>query len=221
LAEARPDDLLARYARFEGFDLDGGHPVLHFTNTVDYRGAPRVHDWLRDYLDLLAWCHRTGFLGEQAIAALAARAGAHPRQAAAALGRARELREATAALLHAAIEDRPPEPAPLDVFNAHLGQALARTVLQPGPAAGQPYRLELAPGADPLEEVTLRLARQAGDLLTGFDPARLKICGNPECGWMFLDSTRNASRRWCDMAGCGNRAKARRYYSRKKQEAKS
>jgi predicted RNA-binding Zn ribbon-like protein len=67
-----------------------------------------------------------------------------------------------------------------------------------------------------LEEVTLRLAKQAADLLTGFDPARLKMCSNPECGWMFLDSTRNASRRWCEMAACGNRAKAKRFYRKKK-----
>jgi predicted RNA-binding Zn ribbon-like protein len=211
--------LKERYARFERFDLDGGHPVLDFTNTVDWRGEHREHDWLTDYLDLLAWSHRTGFLGEREISALAARAAAHPRQAADALLQARELREATASLLHAVIEGRPPEAEPLRQFNGHLGRALRQAVLQPGPALKGAYRLELAAGENPLEQIALRLAKQAGELLTGLDPARLKMCGNPECGWMFLDSTRNASRRWCDMAGCGNRAKARSFYRRKKQAA--
>ncbi|OHD19965.1 MAG: hypothetical protein A2064_13560 [Spirochaetes bacterium GWB1_66_5] len=210
-----------RYARFERFDLDGGHPVLDFTNTVDWRGTGRDHDWLGDFADLLAWCHRTAFLSEPAIAGLAQRAAAHPRLAAAALEQARELREAAAALLRAAMESRSPAPEPLELFNRHLGKALSHAALQPGSGPDRNYRLELVPVDNLLEDIAQRLARQAADLLTAFDPARLKICGNPGCGWMFLDGTRNASRRWCDMAGCGNRAKAKRFYSRKKLAAKS
>lgn len=214
-------ELQERYTKFQRFDLDGGHPVLDFTNTVDWRGTGRDHDWLEDFTDLLAWCHRTAFLSEPAIAGLAQRAAAHPRQAAAALEQARELREATATLLHAAMEGRSLAPEPLRAFNRYLGKALSHAVLQPGAGQERSYRLELVPGDNPLEDVTLRMARQASDLLTAFDPAHLKICGNPECGWMFLDSTRNASRRWCDMAGCGNRAKAKRFYSKMKIGAKS
>ncbi len=213
------EKLQERCDSFKRFDLDGGHPVLDFTNTVDWRGTGRDHDWLNDYFDLLAWSQRTGFLSAQEIGELAARAAAHPRQAAAALEQARELREATAALLHAALEGRPPAPEPLRLFNRHLGRALSQAVLQPG--TERTYRLELAAGGNALEDVAQRLAKQAADLLTAFDPARLKICGNPGCGWMFLDGTRNASRRWCDMAACGNRVKARRFYSRKKLAANS
>lgn len=209
-------ELQERYAKFERFDLDGGHPVLDFTNTVDWRGTGRDHDWLGDFTDLLAWCHRTGFLAEEAIAELARRAAAHPRQAAAAVQQARELREAAAALLRAALEGRSPAPEPLGVFNRYLGRALSHAVLQPSSAPERNYRLELVPGDNPLEDIPLRLVRQAADLLTGFTPGRLKVCGNPECGWMFLDNTRNASRRWCDMAACGNRAKAKRFYSKNK-----
>ncbi len=76
--------------------------------------------------------------------------------------------------------------------------------------------LDLEHDGKPLEHIGLQLAQQAADLLTSLDSARLKICSNPRCGWFFLDTTRNASRRWCDMAACGNRAKARRHYSKKK-----
>ena len=43
---------------------------------------------------------------------------------------------------------------------------------------------------------------------------RLKVCGSPDCRWAFVDATRNRSRRWCDMAGCGNRAKNRAWRDR-------
>jgi len=209
-------ELQERYTKFQRFDLDGGHPVLDFTNTVDWRGTGRDHDWLGDFTDLLAWAHRTGFLPKAAIEELDRRAAAHPRQAAAALEQARELREAAAGLLRAALEGRPPAPEPLHVFNRYLDRALSQAVLLPGSGQDRIYSLELAASGNPLEDIALRLAKQAADLLTNFDPARLKICGNPDCGWMFLDGTRNASRRWCDMAACGNRAKAKRFYNKQR-----
>jgi predicted RNA-binding Zn ribbon-like protein len=216
--------LQERYARFERFDLDGGHPVLDFTNTtntVEQRGSGQDDEYLGDYLDLLAWCHRTGFLPEAAIAELAQYAARHPKEAAAALEKARELREAVFGLLHAWLQGRPPPPEQLAIFNRHLRQALARAFLKEGSAPGRRYALDLERGQKPLEEIRLRLTQQAADLLTGLDSARLKICGNPTCGWLFLDTTRNGSRRWCDMAGCGNRAKAKRFYRRRKASLES
>lgn len=76
--------------------------------------------------------------------------------------------------------------------------------------------LRSAPGEASLEAAT---ARSAIRLLSDAEAERLKICGN--CGWLFIDRSRNRSRMWCDMAVCGNRAKASRHYHRKKQEAVS
>ena len=211
--------LQERYAKFERFDLDGGHPVLDFTNTTDtveLRGTGKDDDYLGDYLDLLAWCHRTGYLPETAINELARHAAHHPKEATAALEKAHELREAVFGLLHAWLQGRPPPSEQLVIFNRHLKQALAQAFLRRGSTPGQRYALDLEHSEKPLEDIALRLAQQAADLLTRLDAARLKICSNPKCGWLFLDTTRNASRRWCDMAACGNRAKAKRFYSRKK-----
>ena len=61
------------------------------------------------------------------------------------------------------------------------------------------------------------LAWQAGQLLASPDLARLRRCANSECGWLFLDESRRGNRRWCEMAACGSRAKARAYYERKKK----
>jgi predicted RNA-binding Zn ribbon-like protein len=66
----------------------------------------------------------------------------------------------------------------------------------------------------PLDRPLWTLARAAGDLLTGPELARVRRCGSATCASMFLDTSRNGSRRWCDMETCGNRAKARRHYSR-------
>ena len=66
------------------------------------------------------------------------------------------------------------------------------------PAAASPCPLDLA------------TARSALGLVASAETGRLKIC--PNCAWLFIDRSRNRSRTWCDMAVCGNRAKARLHY---------
>ena len=56
----------------------------------------------------------------------------------------------------------------------------------------------------------------AGDLLTGPQLARVRECANDKCLWLFLDESKNGTRRWCSMSACGNRAKAHRHYARLK-----
>jgi predicted RNA-binding Zn ribbon-like protein len=60
-----------------------------------------------------------------------------------------------------------------------------------------------------------RLLWDAATLFTSARRSKLKVCANPECGWLFLDESRRGNRRWCLMTECGNREKARRYYDRK------
>uniref|UniRef100_A0A7C1T0P3 Zinc finger CGNR domain-containing protein n=1 Tax=Agrobacterium albertimagni TaxID=147266 RepID=A0A7C1T0P3_9HYPH len=74
--------------------------------------------------------------------------------------------------------------------------------------------LRAAPDDTSLEAAT---ARSALGLICEPQPERMKICGN--CGWLFIDRSKNRSRTWCDMAVCGNRVKANRHYHRKKKES--
>ena len=67
---------------------------------------------------------------------------------------------------------------------------------------------------DDLELPLWPIAYSAGILFPEIDPKRLKQCPSEDCGWLFMDRSKNASRRWCDMRTCGNRAKARRHYAR-------
>jgi predicted RNA-binding Zn ribbon-like protein len=61
------------------------------------------------------------------------------------------------------------------------------------------------------------IAWSTADLLTSPEAHRLSLCAADDCGWLFIDSSRNHSRRWCDMADCGNRAKVRRFRSRRRE----
>ncbi len=206
-----------RVRRFQRFDLDGGHPVLDFTNTVDWRGTEREHEWLAYPLDLAAWGLRVGLLTQGQAEELARSAAQNPAQAARALSSARRLREALFRLFQALTRKERPRPEDLRLFNGLLRRALrGQTVLAPDPETHGAYRLDFLDEKDPLQRFLFRLLRQAAELLTTADVHRLKVCSSPDCGWLFLDTTKNASRRWCDMAACGNRAKARRFYRKKK-----
>ena len=68
-----------------------------------------------------------------------------------------------------------------------------------------------------MEAILYRIVKSAADLLVSAELQRLRECADPECGWLFLDFSRNHSRRWCSMESCGNRAKARRFYRRRQQ----
>ena len=76
-----------------------------------------------------------------------------------------------------------------------------------------------AGSVDALERVLWPVVRSAADLLTSPERGRVRRCGGANCDWLFMDNSRNHSRRWCDMGSCGNRAKARRYYARHKEDA--
>ena len=101
---------------------------------------------------------------------------------------------------------RPPPASARRALDAELSRCFRRPAL-----ARQDGRYELIWGADSaIEDV----ARSAVALLTSEDLARLRVCAADECNWLFLDESRNSSRRWCDMKVCGNRAKARKFYAR-------
>jgi predicted RNA-binding Zn ribbon-like protein len=65
------------------------------------------------------------------------------------------------------------------------------------------------------------IVRAAAELLTSDDRARIRECGSETCFWLFMDHSKNGTRRWCDMKVCGNREKARRHYRREQRMAKA
>jgi predicted RNA-binding Zn ribbon-like protein len=191
-----------------GFGFVAGSLCLDFTNTVGNRLGPEPQDKIRSYLDLLAWGEESGALDGSTAQVLARQARSRADDAAAALRRAIGLREALYRTFTAAAIHGEPSRADLSTINTALAQAMANAiVIWTGDGFTWSWRT-----ATQLARVTWPVARSAADLLTSRDSARVRICANDICGWLFVDTT--GRRRWCEMRGCGNRAKAARYYRR-------
>ncbi len=128
-----------------------------------------------------------------------------------ALERIRRVRAALRAVVDAVVERRPPDPSHLIELNGLLAG-------QPGPvlvAAPDGVALAARPVPDPLEGALTRLVEPLIELLEHGDRERLRTCANPTCRWAFYDQSRGHRRRWCEMATCGNRAKAARHRARR------
>jgi predicted RNA-binding Zn ribbon-like protein len=197
------------------FDRCGGHPALDFVNSLDNRvGGKDRAEGLESYGDLLRFTRETGLLDSmQANQVL--RSGT-PEAAARALRAGRALREALAETLYAVVDARPPPPAGLELLERYLHIADRHRELRWQPdtagraALAWSWRLN-----EPKAELPVwAIAHVARDLMLSPDMSRLRACELDTCRWLFLDTSKNHTRRWCKMKVCGNRMKARRYQVR-------
>ena len=194
--------------------LVGGHPALDVWNTVPGRDADGVPlgEKLSAYGDLLEWAEMDGLVTEQEAARLRTQAAEAPAAADAVLRESIRLRETLFRLFAAVARNEPVPEDPLVTFNEALADASGRQrIAVQGTRLGWGW---VASDAPALDAPLWPLVQSAADLLTSVDPRRLKVCSGGGCGFLFLDQSRNRSRRWCDMADCGNRAKARRHRQR-------
>jgi len=212
-----PDPALAESDGYT-FGLDAGHLALDFANTISRREAPDAsRERLTHYGRLVSWGREAELLTEKEEKRLRAEAFERPRAAVAALRRAVALRESIFELFVAlARGERAPERA-LDAVNAALPDALATLRLR---ADGTRFSWRFAHGDADLAPILAPIVRAAADLLTSDDLARVRECGSDTCFWLFLDRSKNGTRRWCDMKVCGNRAKARRHYHRERKTSR-
>jgi predicted RNA-binding Zn ribbon-like protein len=182
----------------------GGSRGLDFINTVEWRADPQARqERLVDYAELATWCAEAGLIGAAEAKRLAAAARRRPQQARAVLHRAIAMREACAALL------RTPDARRARTLDRLLAAAHCRPAIS---TSEGPRFVPLKAGLDrPFVLVALEIAA----FLATQPRDRVRSCADPRCGWMFIDTSRNRARRWCDMAGCGNRAKAHAHYARK------
>jgi len=186
---------------------------LDFANTLAWRGSAPSES-LHGLPDLLQWCASSGSLPGGAIEGSETWAEQHPAQAAAIFRGAIAIREAAYRIFHAAANGRAPADDDLSALNRALKETPARSALQ-RIGAGFGWRI----GGRRAATASTLLAPalwSAGDLLTGPQLARVRECANPKCLWLFLDESKNGTRRWCSMSACGNRAKAHRHYTRLK-----
>jgi predicted RNA-binding Zn ribbon-like protein len=225
--------------------LLGGRLSLDFANTADWHASDHPVEFLTSYSDLVAWSQHVGILTDQKAQRLLKEAAHRPEDATAVLERAIALREAIYRIFSAISHGRPPQAADLATFNAELSGALAQsrivsTLRRPfDPSTGSfdfaqdklragsaqdkaqdtavgGFAWDWAGAEDALDQMLWPVVHDAAGLLTSEELDRVGQCDDDRCGWLFLDTSRNRSRRWCSMEDCGNRAKARRYYERKR-----
>ncbi len=197
--------------------LIAGHPALDFANALESRATPAEVNYLPSYDHLLRWAARVGLAAPAMQRALARAAQAHPGKAKKAWEAAMEFRRSLDALFRAPAKDKPPPDPALRALNAMLARAHAHRRLQAGPAGALGWAW--ARPKEELEIVAWEIALAAADLLIDQDRrSRIRICGNPECDWLFLDKSRTGKRRWCRMNVCGNEAKVRRFRERQRAE---
>jgi predicted RNA-binding Zn ribbon-like protein len=191
----------------------GGRLCLAFVNTLWWRRSADPIEQLHAYPDVVRAVARAGWLPDEA--ALRDLAERHPAKAARALRTAVELRETLALLWTALAAGEEPQTAQTRPIEAAARTGLAALELaSPPPEPGRRPPFTLGWARPTLELPAQQVAVSAILLLTSPDIRRLKQCQGPTCGWVFLDDSRNQSRRWCDSRECGNRERVRAHYQR-------
>jgi predicted RNA-binding Zn ribbon-like protein len=202
------------------FDLSGGHPALDLVNSLDNRFRhDGPNEILVGYGELLRFLGESELLDTQQIRLLGK--GASDEAAQLTLRSVRELREAAAGVFYAAFEQRTPAPADIKALERYFLAASQHRELhwQTGAQGHRHTHANItwqwaASEADPKLPLWI-LSQSVSDLLLSEDLARVRTCDVDTCRWLFLDTSKNHTRRWCNMKVCGNRMKARRFQARR------
>jgi len=195
------------------FELTGGRLCLDLANTLDERATDHPRELLRGYKDLVDWAVQARALSSAEGQRLRRHAAAHPSLAARALGRTTATREVLFAIFSAAARRKAVPAGLLDALSELSAQAFARRRLENAPGGSFEWKWEFSERPD-LDSPLWAAVASAVDLLTSPGVDRVRQCEGDGCAWLFIDTSKNGSRRWCDMSVCGNRAKARRHRGR-------
>jgi predicted RNA-binding Zn ribbon-like protein len=196
------------------FELIAGHPALDLVNTLDWRfrdDAPE--ELLVTYTDLLDFAQQSGILSPTQARRLLR--GGEESKTSMTLSAVRGLREAAAETFYAALDGRKPSASSIARLESQFKAARAHQKLS---VNGTDARWEFLPAESSLELPLWRLSLSIQDLMTSEEAAMVRACAKPDCRWLFLDTSKNHSRRWCDMKVCGNRMKARRFKAQRREE---
>jgi predicted RNA-binding Zn ribbon-like protein len=191
------------------FKLYAGHPALELVNTLDLRFSATTLELIPTYRDLLRLATQLELMTAEQARRLTRTTS--ERDAHRVLASTFELREAVSAVFYNRMDGGKPRAADLEILEKHFRAAALHRSLQ----AGAGHLVWSWAGAERDAEIPLwKLAQAAADLLVSTEAELVKDCGDPTCRWLFLDLSKNHTRRWCDMKTCGNRMKARRHQAR-------
>ena len=191
--------------------------TFDFVNTYDLEnGFPLER--LPTLPDALSWFVQRGVIHAEGAQRLGQQTDQDPAAAAMDLARIHAVRGALREVSDAIVEHRPPQAGALDTVNRALH---ARQVIELVPSSDGCVAVDHRHVGDPIDDALARLCDPLVTELTSGTPERIRICDNDRCRWVFYDTSRTGRRRWCDMATCGNRAKAARHRAKSKAESSS
>jgi predicted RNA-binding Zn ribbon-like protein len=192
-----------------------GKLCLDFANTAEWHASEHPKEKLKTYNDLVKWALLVEILSELEAQKLIRKAKRESSRVEEVLERAIELREAIYHVFSDVANGNIPPKKDMAVINLNLSRTMAQSRLV---HTEDGFILSTRGGKGELDRMLDSIVRSAAELLTSGSIGRVKECADDRgCGYLFLDKSRNRSRRWCDMADCGNRAKAKRFY-RKRQK---
>lgn len=198
-------------------DLNSGHPALEFTNTVGNHASEQPIEKLFKYENLLSWAKRVSLLRDEQVQTLRRKAADRPGEAGAVFAKSLEFREVLYRIFVAQTQGKSPAEDDLAILNSLLvhptsGAQVVRRVSR--------FEWQWSFDENALEAPLWILALSASSLMTSESYQRVGQCADEDgCGWLFVDTTKNHSRRWCDINDCGNRAKQRRYQKRARRSS--
>jgi predicted RNA-binding Zn ribbon-like protein len=185
---------------------------LDFSNTVDWRNSKDAQDSLGSFQSLVVWSTKKGIIGRQDATELIQSATGRNLESST-LKRAVELRESIYKIFSAVAHGRKPSEQDIRALNDVLASASVSTRVA---RKGDQFEWEWDVDGSPQSRLLWPIAKSAADLLTSGKLGRVRECANEEdgCGFVFIDTTKSGTRRWCSMDTCGNRTKVRAWYER-------
>ena len=198
----------------EGSESQGDRLSLAFANNFQWHDSDQPLESLTSYEELVAWGQGADVLTGPEAERLLQEAARRPGEAEAVLQQTTALRATIYRLFSAVAAGLPPEAGDLAAFNDALSAALAQSRVVP---TSEGFTWDWTAAEDALDQMLRPVVQDAADLLTSGELDRVGRCADDRCGWLFIDASRNRSRKWCSMKDCGNRAKARRHYERSRQ----
>lgn len=200
---------------FAARDFVGGDAALDFINTVTGRDQ-QPRDWLDSYARLLEWATLVRLLPEKNLRALTKKMHSESAAATRALTRARELREELFALVSAIASGDTPPKSTLATLREHWLAGIQAHELR---FENGRVIAEVRADAADFDLVAAMVAYRMVEHVMPQPVDRLRVCRGTNCSWVFIDSSKAGRRRWCDMAVCGNVAKAQRFYARSRRKS--
>jgi len=191
--------------------LLGGRLCLDFVNTLDWRGTDTPQEFLNTFDDLVSWSRHAGISSQQECRKLYEMAEQSNAAAEMVLNQALKLRETIYRLFAAGIANQNPRKEDLAIFNNNLSRSMQDSQIT---LTKEGYTWDISGNRSRLDWVLNPIISSAAEILVSNERKRVKACADSACGWLFIDVSRNQSRRWCDMKDCGNRAKATRFYKK-------